>query len=118
MILEILDNGNLKLIIDEDDKEFIHDMRYTDEIRDEEDMMYQLLEEYSCNGSYAIFNAGNANPFVGLTDAPCIAEQLDYQDNGDIDIVGKYWYYADYMVTSYISELEENGHVIFTYGGE
>lgn len=113
MIVEILENGNLKLLIESDDIEIINDAKLDVNIPYDYDLLSDLLELYSCNGSFAYFNAGDGNPFVGLSDAPCIAEQLDYQDNGDIEIIGNYWYYADYMTNSLISELLDNGHVIF-----
>lgn len=110
MLVEILENGNLKLIIESDDEsiENCKNCNWNDDT-----ILCDLLESYSCNGSFAYFNAGDGNPFVGLSDAPCIAEQLDYQDNGDIEIIGNHWYYADYMTNSLISELLDNGHVIF-----
>ncbi|MDV7398515.1 hypothetical protein RZS08_44325, partial [Arthrospira platensis SPKY1] len=29
--------------------------------------MFDLMERYSANGSYTLFDAGQGNPFVGLT---------------------------------------------------
>lgn len=71
------------------------------------------LESYSCNGSYTYFNAGEGNPFVGLSDAPCIAESVDYDDNGHATVQGEFWYYPDYMLKCPVEEMIENGYVIF-----
>lgn len=116
MKIIIQENGNLKLQIEVEDVEFIHDMGYDDTISTDDDVLCELLQPYSCNGSYAYFDAGNGNPFIGFTDAPCIAEELDYLDSGTIAIIGRFWYYGDYMSKSFINELTENGEVIFTLG--
>lgn len=110
MLVKHIITGQLKLELESDDDieqlksdyEKYNDWGITD-----------LLEPYSCNGSYAFFDAGNGNPFVGLTDVPCIAEQLDYLDDGQIEVIGKFWYYSDYMVSSFIEELLTHGYVLF-----
>lgn len=76
------------------------------------------LEGYSCNGSYAPFDAGDGNPFVGLTSAPCIAESLDWDDDGQAEIVGRFWYHANYMTECAVAELCAGNTVVFTLGGE
>jgi len=75
--------------------------------------MAEIFEPYSCNGSFTPFDAGGANPFVGLTNAPCIAESMDYLDNGDSKIEGRFWYYPDYMIRCPLEELAETGSVRF-----
>jgi hypothetical protein len=111
MNIEILENGNLKLSLESDDD--------IEKLKSDYGKYYNwaiadFLEPYSCNGGYVFFEAGDGNPFVGLTDAPCIAEQLDYLDDGTIEIIGNFWYYDDYMIKSFIEELLEDGKVIFT----
>lgn len=116
MNIEILENGNLKLSLEFDD---IEEINYQKSLDSADDCIISvLLEPYSCNGSYAFFDAGDGNPFVGLTDAPCIAEQLDYLDDGAIEIIGNFWYYDNYMIKSFIDELVELGEVIFTLASE
>lgn len=73
----------------------------------------ELFESYSCNGSYAPFDAGDGNPFVGLTSAPCIAEYLSWDDNGNVTIDGNFWYFADYMIADELHLLARYGVVIF-----
>lgn len=70
-----------------------------------EGIIYDWIERYSCNGSYSFFNAGEGNPFIGLSDAPCIADCFDYEDDGTVIIIGEYYYYPDYMITDWIQEL-------------
>lgn len=70
-----------------------------------------MLEPYFTNGSYQPFDAGQGNPFVGLTDAPCIAEHLDVDDDGTQEIVGRFWLFPNYMVECPIETLIEKGTV-------
>ena len=108
---KILDNGNLELSFATDDaRDYFMDHNSGDEIP----LLCEGLESYSRNGSFAPFDAGHGNPFVGLTSAPCIAESLDYLDDGRIEIEGRCWFYGDYMIKSPIDELIEDGKVIFT----
>lgn len=73
-----------------------------------------LFEPYSCNGSFTPFDAGDANPFVGLTNAPCIAETLDTDDNGNRTIEGRFWYYANYQICDELDDLADTGECTFT----
>jgi hypothetical protein len=82
--------------------------RYTDVAA-----LHELTEPYWTNGSYAPFDASEGNPFVGLTSAPCIAEDLDYPDDGQRQIIGRFWYFPDYMLRSPIDELIKRGRVVF-----
>jgi hypothetical protein len=106
-----MENGNLKITASGDEIEIIRDgledrgfwYTFTD-----------AFESYSCNGSYQPFDAGDGNPFVGLTNAPCIAESMDYDDDGNASIIGDFWYYDDYAITCPMETLCETGEVIFT----
>lgn len=77
-----------------------------------------LLEPFSCNGSYAPFDAGEGNPFVGLTSAPCIAEAMDIADDGTQAIQGRFWYYPDYAIRDPLDELKRTGRTIFQLAPE
>jgi len=109
------ENGDLKISASSDEIEIIRDGL------EDRGFWYAFIdafEDYSANGSYQPFDAGDANPFVGLTDAPCIAECMDYLDNGDAVIQGDFWYYGDYMITCPLETLCETGEVIFTLARE
>lgn len=75
-----------------------------------------LFEPYFTNGGYELFDAGQANPFVGLTDAPCIAESLTVNDDGSREIDGRLWYFANYMLRDPLDELKSRGRVTFQSG--
>lgn len=112
----ILANGDLKITISDEDRDELHDA-----IESEQgfwSIMAELFEHYACNGSYEPFDAADGNPFVGLTGAPCIAERMDVDDDGERTIDGEFWYFGDYMIADPLEELEETGEVIFTLARE
>lgn len=75
---------------------------------------HEGFEHYSCNGSYTPFDAGDANPFVGLTSAPCIAEIMNTDDDGEREIEGAFWYFNMYQIVDYVEEMLREGRVVFT----
>jgi hypothetical protein len=103
----ILPNGNLLLTAS-------NDMR--DNGANYWSIMADGLESYSCNGSYTHFDAGDGDPFVGLTSAPCIAESMDYLDDGTHAIMGRLWYYSEYCLRSDLDELIARGRTEYTFG--
>jgi hypothetical protein len=76
-------------------------------------VMADIFESYSCNGSYTPFDASDANPFVGLTSAPCIAEAMATEDNGNNEILGELWWYPNYMIRDPLDELKNRGATVF-----
>lgn len=87
------------------------------EERGEDLALADALESYRANGSFTPFDAGDGNPFVGLTSAPCIAEEMDVHDDGTHEIVGRFWYRPDYMLRSAVDELDSNGYIYYKLGG-
>lgn len=77
-----------------------------------------LFESYACNGSFNPFDAGEANPFVGLTSAPCIAETLETDEDGRHEIIGNLWWYPNYCLTDPLNDLKYRGRTIFTLAPE
>lgn len=112
--VEILENGNLALSLpDADDREEVQDM--IDDHRGYWYIMSELFEQYSTNGEFTHFDASEANPFVGLTSAPCIAESMDVLDDGTMEIVGRFWFFSKY-VTEMETELLAAGETVeYTY---
>lgn len=80
-------------------------------------VMADCFESFSCNGSYTPFNAGDANPFVGLTSAPCIAESMTTEDDGQQRIDGRFWWFPDYAIRDPLDELKNRGRTVFTGTG-
>lgn len=109
--IEILPNGNLKLKVDQEEREDIEGWR--DE-RTEDMILSDLMESHWTNGSFTPFSAGQGNPFVGLTDAPCIAEaMIGPDDDGKMEIEGRLWWFPNYAVQSTVDVLLEKGEVVF-----
>jgi hypothetical protein len=107
----ILPNGDLKLTASNEDRARIKELQ--ERPIDSLSILRELTEPFWTNGSYAPFDAGEGNPFAGLTSAPCIAECLDYPDSGDIEIVGRLWWFPDYMLRDPCDELKRCGRVVF-----
>lgn len=111
--IEILPSGSLKLSLTspEERGDILELMDY--DHWTEMDVLLMLLEPYMCNGGFEPFDAGHGNPFVGLTDAPCIAESIDVLDDGKKEIVGRCWWYPQYETKNCMEELACNEFVIF-----
>lgn len=76
------------------------------------------LESYWTNGSYQPFDAGDGNPFVGLTSAPCIAETMNFEDDGTQTIDGDFWYFDRYVIDCPLEQLRNFGRAVFTLARE
>lgn len=112
----VLPNGDLKITARNEGRRAIKEMESSN--RDFWSIMGELFEPYSTNGSYSPFDAGDGNPFVGLTSAPCIAEDLTIEDSGERVIYGRFWYNADYMLVNELDKLKNRGRFTYTYGGK
>jgi len=110
--VEVLPNGKLKVMAGNEARRWIKEEQENERCSDT--ILSGGMEHFWTNGSYEPFDAGQANPFVGLTCAPCIAETLDVLDNGDREIVGRLWHFDRYQVTDPMEELKRTGHVVFS----
>lgn len=108
--IKILPNGNLALLAGNETRRYIKEH----EDKDAYALLWDLTEHYWTNGRYEPFNAEDANPFVGLSSAPCIAEEMDIHDDGSKEIVGRYWYFPNYMIENPLETLKNTGRVVFT----
>ena len=103
-------NGDLTLLANQATRDHLTEL---EDDTDFSNAMFDLFERWSSNGSYTLFDAAQGNPFVGLTSAPCIAECIDHDDNGEAEIVGRCWWFPNYQVTSYAEELRTKGQTTF-----
>lgn len=110
LTFEVLKNGNLKLTLTVNGKEEL-----TDWLKDGYNIgiWSNLLEQTSCNGSYAYTDA---NEVGGLTDSPMIISERDIDDEGEIVFTKntKIWWYPNYMVIDELTELLNEEELIFT----
>jgi hypothetical protein len=107
----ILPNGNLKVTAGNQTRAFIAEQE-----RNQQGywtILSDLFEPYFTNGSYEPFDAGDGNPFVGLTSAPCIAEAMTVEDDGSREIIGRCWWYPNYMIRDPLDELKRLGRTEF-----
>lgn len=112
----ILPSGNLRLVADEEAREEARD-KIEAGINDDVGILLELTEDHWTNGGFEPFDGGQGNPFVGLTDAPCIAESMDIDGEGQRTINGRLWFYPEYMVMNPVAELADHGYVEFTKVG-
>lgn len=114
-----LENGDLEITLDAADdserQDLIEEIEELQTRKTDLDILLEGTESYWTNGSYQPFDAGEGNPFVGLTSAPCIAENVYVDDDsGKVEIEGDFWYFDLYMIESFIEELLREGRVVFT----
>lgn len=109
----VLPCGSLEVTSDEESREELREARE----RGYWQAFCELFESHMCNGGFTPFDAGDGNPFVGLTSAPCIAEELSADDAGRNHIFGRFWFFADYAIRDPLEELCDTGRTVFAYGG-
>lgn len=110
---EVLESGNLRVIADNEARAWIKQEQELG--RTSDDILWDGFEGYWNNGAYWPFDAGQGDPFVGLTSAPCIAESMDILDDGSRRIEGRLWWFPNYCVVDPVDELKRKGNVIFTF---
>ena len=115
--LEELPSGNLKisLLPGEENKaevERIHKEQCNAYYGD----IMAILEYWS--DCYELLQERFYEHIGALTSSPIIVKDLDIDDNGDFENVGKTWWYPDYQVSDPVEELLKHGYVIFESGEE
>ena len=108
--VDILENGDLRLSVYQDCLDDFEAYKEKSDLA----LLVDGLEDSWTNGGYHPFDAGEGNPFVGLTSAPCIAESMSFDDHGNMEIEGNFWYHNEYMIYSVWEKLNEQGECIFT----
>jgi hypothetical protein len=115
--ITITSQGNLKLAIEPLARD---ELRETIDLSTHKNhgVLAELLEAFQANGIYYPIEPGDGTPgggaFIGLTDAPCIATDVDFEDDGSTTINGDVWWYPDYMIRSFAEVLHRNLSVEFT----
>lgn len=109
--ITITPKGDLKLTATAEGREFIKNEQAAN--RNYWGIMAEIFEDWSCNGSYTHFDAGQGDPFVGLTSAPCIAESLSIDDNDKRIVEGRLWVFREYMTRDDLEELAREGSVTY-----
>lgn len=105
-------NGDLAVLANNTARAWIKEQQARGRLSD--DILWDAFEGYWANGMYEPFDAGRANPFVGLTSAPCIAESMNVEDDGERTIEGRLWYFNEYCLEDPMETLKCKGRVVFT----
>lgn len=109
--LDIMENGDLKIILNSDGKEEAEDSGI------DYNRFYDFFDDISANSDMKYYD-DMGDTGLGMSSAPCIITGYEYDDNGNIVIeetgdTGIYWY-PEYMVKDFTEELVKKGYVIFT----
>lgn len=106
----ILNNGDLLITIEEDEKDNLLDT-YGNVLPDTE--ITTALEPLFCNGLHYVLPE-----HVGaLTDAPLISDTCPYGDNSEVDCEDcSIWWFPNYMIENCLDTLYNTGQVIFKKG--
>lgn len=101
-------NGNLTFILEgEADRETVQDITQQD-IHQDHGVLAELLDQFGLLGN------GFDTCAVGLTDAPMLTDDIEYQDNGETKVRGTVWWYPAYEIKAFAQELLRDGRVTFT----
>jgi hypothetical protein len=106
--LEILENGNLKIILNDDGKEEVDNNSIN------ENNFSDYFDDIQGNTGYRYFYDASVIGF--MTEAPIIINQWDFDDKGDIVLTEDsiIWTYNNYAIKDFTKELVEQGYVIFS----
>ncbi|MBC8737021.1 hypothetical protein F6X40_09390 [Paraburkholderia sp. UCT31] len=113
MKFDILENKNLRLILEPEDKEEVADLLEKCTHRDH-GFLADLLD-YAGWSQNSVLYPTCAEQVGGLTEAPMITDELEMDDDGTVVSIGRLWYFGDYAVISFAEELLEKGETTFTY---
>ena len=111
--LTILENNDLRLAWDEtqygSDENKEHMIEYCNS-NGSQFALHEILEDHLGNG-WSLFTA---DQLAQMSETPIISEDGMINDNGDIVLNEKAWFYKDYMITNPVEKILENGFVDFT----
>lgn len=117
--LDVIENGNLKITLDEQGREEVLSMREDDRTTDGQ-IMDELFDDVRGNSDLMYFDDAGEQGF-GLTSAPCITDGFYHDDDGNLTDEGhddsELYYHERYMIDSFIDTMLEQGYVIFDRAG-
>lgn len=116
MQINILENGNLEMILESGDKDEIAAMTKRD-IHLDHGVLSEILDHFGFLGN-GQFSAVMPEVVGGLTDSPIIVDNFELDDSGNPISVGNTWWFPNYMVESFAETLIETGRVVFTAAPE
>lgn len=112
----ILDNGNLKLILEDEDIEDVTDI--LESAGDQDHLLLaNLFEHTGWTGNGLLWAVSPYDAGV-LTDAPIISDDVVFNDDGSVDVRGNVWGFMSYEVRNFCRDLLDNREVVFTAAPE
>lgn len=112
--LDILPNGNLKIMLTDDGREELKDLKSRQNPLGTDDILHRLLEYHINNGWEFI----PPEEVGAMTSSPILSNDVSRDDDGELTAIGNVWWHPNYMVINEIDELEEKGFVIFAASSE
>jgi len=104
---EILENGNLKIFLNDGGKEEAEDGI-------SENNFYDYFDDIQGNSEFRYFN--DASDLGMMSEAPAIIYGFNFNDDGDYILTKDsiIWVYDNYAIKDFTKELVEQGYVIFS----
>jgi len=125
--LNDLENGNLRLTLTDEGKaemleNYVESVKgdensiFPDEIvfnQDHRSILWDLLEDIICNSEMELLSENDYGKIGALTSAPIIAFNVQRDDNGELENVGRVFWFESYQIASELEELLTVGFVDF-----
>lgn len=104
---EILENGNLKITLNDEGKEEVDDNGIS------ENNFYDYFDDIQGNSEFRYYN--DASDLGMMSEAPIITYGFNFNDYGDYILTKDsiIWIYDNYVIKDFTKELVDNGYVIF-----
>lgn len=104
-------NGNLTFIADAKNLEDLQGIK--DRVGGNDvGFLAQMLDEFGFVGNAQLW--GISPEHIGaLTEAPMLSDDVEHDDEGNVHVRGKVWYFPDYMVVDFAQKLLDEGRVTF-----
>lgn len=111
MDFKITENGNLEISRTRKDMADLREIR----AREPNNDLIQLCEILELTGWAANGRLYQINPedVAALTDAPMLADDVSYEDDGTVLVPGNVFWYSNYQVSNFFDVLYKEGKVIF-----
>lgn len=113
----ILENGNLRFTLEEADVEDVTDIL---EARGDQDhvLLADLFEHTGWTGNGELYSVLPQDVPGALTDSPIISDDVEFKDDGSVEVRGNVWWFPNYQIRNFCRDLLEDRQVIFTAAPE
>lgn len=113
MKFQITPNGNLEIIMEDEDRSEIEEL--VEKYPHDGMFLHELLVEYTgWTGNGMLFQL-NPEDVAALTDAPIVTNDKEILDNGDVVVHGHVWWFPAYERYHFGQVLLDEGRVFFSF---